>query len=78
MNNEYNKWKSRTFIFALIWSIMAAWAVIVIPFIATDASWISSVVFSAGGVVTAFVGVEKWRKGKREAAEIERGGPVNE
>jgi hypothetical protein len=71
-------YRSRTFLLALIWSIFVPMGLIAASIMSRygihSEGWLTSLTGGAAAIVTAFVGVEKWRKAKRETEEAKRGG----
>jgi len=72
-----SKYRSRTWWMALIWSAFVPMgltaAVIMSQYGIHSEGWLTALVGGASAVVTAFVGLEKWRKGKRESQEAQNG-----
>jgi len=64
----YNKWKSRTFLLAVVWSFFVPagliGATIMSRYGIHSEGWLTALVGGASAVVGAFVGMEKYRKTK--------------
>lgn len=68
--NNYSKWKSRTFLFALIWTFFVPLGIVAAIILAKydiNTAWLTPLVTSSGAITTAFVAMEKLRKAKRES-----------
>jgi hypothetical protein len=68
MEEGYRKWKSRTFLLAVIWSTFVPLgligATIMSQYGIHSEGWLTALVGGAAGIVAAFVGMEKHRKAK--------------
>jgi len=58
-----NKIKSRTFLFAIVWTLMAVLGMIFRP----DAVWIGNLVTFAGGITVAYIGKNAYVAKVRES-----------
>ena len=61
----YNKWKSRTFLFALVWTAMVPLAILAQALVPTVEIPVASIVSFAGAIVVAYMG-------KRSVQELKR------
>jgi hypothetical protein len=68
MTEEYSKWKSRTFLLAVIWSVFVPLgligATIMSQYGIHSEGWLTALIGGAAAIVGAFVGMEKYRKAK--------------
>ncbi len=51
-HRKFSKVKSRTFLFAVVWTLMTIYAMIFIP----DAGWIGQLIIFSGTVTAAYIG----------------------
>jgi len=58
-----NKLKSRTFLFAIVWTLGTILAIVLVP----DAVWIGQLITFAGGITVAYIGKNAYVAKVRES-----------
>lgn len=69
-NKTYSKWRSRTFIFAVIWNLGLVAAIVLFP----EASWIGNMVTFAGSITLGYIGKRAVQDGTYNLKNGNKGG----